>query len=327
MYDFEKAKKLIKQSEKIIITTHLVPDADAIGCEFAIYEYLMQQGKSSVIINHSPTPENLLFLDENQIIKFFRDNIPGNTGLILNADLIIIVDTNEYSRLRTMQESVEKSKAKKICIDHHISSQNNFDLNISDPESPATAQILYEIFYAENPGIITKKIAVNLYAGIMTDSGSFKYPRTTRRTFEICADLIGRGVDPVDIYEKIYCDLSIGKVRLFGRFISGLEYFDGGRVVIGTVTLKDFRELGLGIQDVEGFSGFLMEIRDVIAGFVIVELEQSIKISFRSKGDIYMNEFAKLFGGGGHKNAAGAYVEKTNIEELKKKIISDFLTF
>ena len=221
-----------------------------------------------------------------------------------------------------MGEHIKNSKAKKICIDHHLGTNNNyFDLVLSDTSVPATAQILYNIIYEDNPKYINRKIAESLYAGIMTDTGSFRYPRTTEKTFLICADLIRRGVDPVIIYDKIYRNLNIVKIRLLARFIESLTLHYNNKLAIGVLTEKDFKELDANVEHVEGFSTLIMNIKGVVAGVVIVELPRSIKLSLRSKGDINMTEFARLYNGGGHKNAAGISLEKQDINEVKKNLL------
>ncbi len=326
--NFNIINDLIDKSKKIVLTTHLIPDGDAIGSVLAMSEYLTAKGKEAVIINHSPTPDNYSFLDSQKQIRIFRDNEEENITLINNADLIFILDTNELSRVKSLEKHIKNSGAKKICIDHHMGlNGNNFDVIVSDTSVPATAEILYDYFHKNNPGFIDKKIAEYLYVGIMTDTGSFRYPRTTEKTFLVCADLIKRGVDPVMIYEKIYCNISISKVKLLARFIESLTMHYDNKLVIGIITEQDFKEFNADVQHVEGFSTFIMNIKNVVAGIVIVELPKSIKLSLRSKGDIKMNEFAKEFNGGGHVNAAGVSLEKQDVYKVKKNLIESIKNY
>lgn len=325
---FKTVRKAIESADKFIITTHLLPDGDAIGSEFALYYYLLKKGKKAEIINHNETPDHLEFLDEHKIIKRFRDDEKANTKLINEADIVFVVDTNEYSRIKSMSDAVKNSPAKKICIDHHQGiTPENYYAYISDTDSPATSQILYDFICDDNSDYIDTKIADNLYAGIMTDTGSFRYPRTTEKTFLICADLIKRGTDPVMMYDHIYNNIPSDKVKLLSRFIDSLTFHNRGTLCIGMVTQKDFEDYHSTVKDVEGFSGFLMTMKHVKTGFLIVELPDSCKISFRSKGNIKMNEFAKRFHGGGHMNAAGATVENTDPYTLKKKLLAEFEAF
>lgn len=325
---FERIRKAIESADRFVITTHLLPDGDAIGSEFALYYYLVKKGKSVTIINHNESPSHLEFLDEGNVIKRFRDDVSGNTKILNDADIIFVVDTNEYSRIKSMADAVKNSPAKKMCIDHHqgIAEENYVDF-ISDTESPATSQILYDFICDDNPDFIDKKIADNLYAGIMTDTGSFRYPRTTEKTFLICADLIKRGTDPVMMYDNIYNNIPTDKVKMLSRFIDSLTFHYGGSLCIGMITQRDFADYHSDVKDVEGFSGFLMTMKNVKTGFLIVELPDSCKISFRSKGNIKMNEFARIFNGGGHTNAAGATVENTEPDVLKERLLAEYEIF
>ncbi|HMS64467.1 MAG TPA: bifunctional oligoribonuclease/PAP phosphatase NrnA [Ignavibacteria bacterium] len=320
--NFKDVIDLINQSPKIILTTHVVPDGDAIGSVIAMAAYLKHKGKIPFIINHSETPFNLKFLDKDNIIRVFSENESINSKLIETADLIFILDTNDFSRTRSMESALTNSVAKKICIDHHTGlNPELYDAYISNTEYPSNCSIIYDFIKSDNEKYLTKEIASALYVGIMTDTGSFRHPRTDAAVFTMCADLVSKGADPVSLYENIYATTTIENLKLSAKFIESLEFHFDNKVVIGTVTQEDFRSLGLNIDHVEGFSSIIMNILGIKIGVVLVELKDNIKISFRSKGNIPVNELAKEFGGGGHKNAAGANVKDTNIEELKNKII------
>ncbi|HEX2786841.1 MAG TPA: bifunctional oligoribonuclease/PAP phosphatase NrnA [Ignavibacteria bacterium] len=321
-YTPDELLKIIKPADKIVLTTHVVPDGDAIGSELAFCEYLKQLGKNPEIINHSPTPYFLQFLDKENKILVFKDNIEKYKHKILEADLIVLLDTNEFSRTKTMESFVNESKAKKICIDHHLGLiAENYDYVISDINSPATCEMLYHIISKDNPDYINKDTANCLYTGIMTDTGSFRYPRTTAETFSICADLITKGADPVYIYEKINAENPVSKIKLLSLFLSSLEFYNDNKICIGQLTIDDFQKSGSDNTEIEGFTSYIMSLKDVAVGIIIVELNDSLKLSFRSKGEIYVNELAKEFDGGGHKNAAGANVPKQDFNEIKKIIL------
>jgi len=319
---FKEVIGLIEQSESIILTTHVVPDGDAIGSVIAFSEYLKLKGKKPVIISHSQTPDNLKFLDKKNTIKVFCENEGENKELIENADLIFILDTNEFARTKSMEKYLMNSTASKICIDHHTEIKaEQYDAIISSTEYSATCQILYDFIKFDDEKFLTPEISSALYVGIMTDTGSFRHPRTTSEVFINCADLIDKGADPVSLYEEVYATTTIENLKLAAKFIDGLEFYNGNKVVIGTVTQEDFNSLGLDIQHVEGFTSTLMNIKGVKIGVILVELRDNIKISFRSKGDIDMSRLAKEFSGGGHNNAAGANVKDLSIPALKKIIL------
>jgi len=319
---FKEINDLIKKSKNIILTTHVVPDGDAIGSVMAFAGYLKQKGKDPVIINHSITPDNLKFLDKKNTIRVFAKDQEKNEKLISEADVIFILDTNDFSRTKSLEHYLINSPAKKVCIDHHMGLKPKmFDFVITNTVYPATCQILYEYIKDDDEKYLTKEVSSALYVGIMTDTGSFRHPRTGSDVFMVCADLINDGADPVKLYEEIYGNTTKENLLLMARFISGLEFYSGNKVVLGTVTQKDFKTFGLDIDHVEGFTSLIMNIKGIKLGIILVELKDNIKISFRSKGNIPANKLAAEFNGGGHKNAAGANVKGSSIPELKEQIL------
>jgi len=319
---FKKVYAIINKYSNIVITTHLVPDGDAIGSVLSMYYFLKSKGKNPIVINHSPTPPNFQFLDDS-VIKVFYDNQEENEKIINECDLILLMDTNDFARTKSMEQILRNSPKPKVCIDHHMGiNPDEFIAYVSDTEYPANCQLLYDFYCEIDKDAIDDKIASLLYTGIMTDTGGFRFPRTTAQTFITGAELIKKGADPVELYDKVYGNTSLRKLKLISRFIHSLEFFNDGRLCIGYVTRKDFDELGLMEDDMEGLSAYTMDIDKVRAGIVMVELKQGLKLSFRSKGDINMNGFAKEFNGGGHKNAAGARIYDMNSEEVKNKILS-----
>ena len=309
---------LIKNNDKFVITSHVNPDGDSIGSEIALYKYLLKQGKNARIISYSETPDNYIFLDENKTIEKF-DETEHNMS-IQEADVIFVLDTNEYSRLRTMEPYISKSPAKKVCIDHHLVKSNGFDYALIDTESPATGEILFKLFTFDKKQKLGSDIAVPLYAAIMTDTGSFRFPRTDSETHKITAELIEAGADPVEIYSRVYDRAQIGRLKLLSRFLNNIVLLYDGKVVYSNVYLKDLEETGTNIFDTEGFSHYIMSIASVQIGIIFTQSPRGVKISFRSKGEIYANELAKEFGGGGHMNAAGAWIDKGDMEKLAKEV-------
>lgn len=315
---FKEIHDLIKNNDKFVITSHVNPDGDSIGSEIALYKYLKKQGKNARIISYSETPDNYLFLDNNNKIEKFDENKHNTT--IQEADVIFILDTNEYSRLRTMEQYIRKSPAKKVCIDHHLGKSNGFDYSIIDTDSPATGEILFKLFTLDNKQKLDIDIAIPLYAAIMTDTGSFRFPRTDSDTHRITAELIDCGADPVEIYSKVYGRAQLGRLKLLSRFLNNMVLLYDGKIVYSNIYLKDLEETGTNVFDTEGFSHYIMSMASVQIGIIFTQSPRGVKISFRSKGEIYANELAKEFGGGGHMNAAGAWVDKGDLEKLVKEV-------
>ena len=306
---------LIKSSQDFVITSHVNPDGDSIGSEIAFYKYLRNSGKNAKIINYSDTPPNYTFLDKDSIIELFDEKAHADS--INNADVIFILDTNEYSRIRTMEPFVRQSKAKKVCIDHHAGiNGNGFDYYISDTDSPATGEILFEFFEKQGKINIDKEMAIALYTAIMTDTGSFRFPRTTAKTHRIIAELIEHGADPFDIFSEVYNRSTEGRLKLLARFLNNMSFAYGGRLAFSYLRQSDFEETSTGELDTDGFSANLMSVDKVIASIVILETKRGVKLSFRSVGSIKANGMAGEFGGGGHTNAAGAFVPGGDFDVL-----------
>ena len=316
---------LINNNQEFILTSHVNPDGDSIGSEIALCLYLKNLGKNARILNYSPTPINYSFLDKENVIEEFNEE--KHKGFIENADVIFILDTNEYERVRTLAPYIKASKAKRILIDHHLGfKKEEFDEYIMDTDSPSTGEILYRFFkdISKQTGteVITAPMAEALYTAIMTDTGSFKYDRTDSETHTITADLLSYGIKPYDVYSEIYNKATPGKLHLLGRFLNGITLEYGGKLAYSKVLRADFEETGTDEYAIEGFSTHLMSLETVTLAIVITQTQRGVKLSFRSKGDVESNELAKEFSGGGHKNASGAFVPGADINELTGRVIA-----
>jgi len=318
---FEKIANLIDDNDDFVLTSHVNPDGDSIGSELALYTYIINKGKKAKVINYSETPSNYVFLDEKNVIEKFEESKHRND--LESADVIVVLDTNEYSRLRTMEPYIRASKAKKICIDHHLGDNSkDFNLYFTDVESPATGEILYRFFTETGrENSINYDVALSLYTAIMTDTGSFRFERTTPYTHRAAASLIEKGVDPFKVYSRVYNESTEGKLKLLARFLNNIKTEYEEKLVYSTLRQKDFEDTGTVEMDTDGFSANLMTIATVALSIVILETPRGIKLSFRSNDNIYSNELAREFQGGGHKNAAGAFVPGGSFERIRDEVI------
>ena len=318
----DEVRKLISSADKFVLTTHVAPDGDAIGSVLAFHNYLIAKGKQVEIINHSPTPFNLKFLDKSEKIRVYSNDPEANNELINGTDIIFLLDTNEFHRTKSLETVLKNSPAQKICIDHHAGIKPEmFTAIVSDTSYAATCQMLYDFIKHDNEDYISSDIASALYVGIMTDTGSFRYPRTDSNVFRICADLFDKGADPVFLYDEVCSRVSKEMMQLQAAFLGGLEFYFDGRMVFGKVTQDDFRKYGLNVDHIEGFTSLIMSISGVKVGVMMVELRDNIKLSFRSKGNIPANAMAIEYDGGGHFNAGGANVFGVTEDELKPQLI------
>ncbi|MBI3587158.1 MAG: bifunctional oligoribonuclease/PAP phosphatase NrnA [Ignavibacteriales bacterium] len=319
MTEFETCKNIIARSQRFVLTTHVNPDADGLGSELALARYLQRKGKDVHILNHSSTPWNCEFLDSEQ--KIIQFNPERDAAFILNADAIVVLDTNSPDRLESLKPFVLQSSATKICIDHHLDKAEFANPYIIDEASAATGEILYRLFRFLDEKAIDKEIAVPLYAAIMTDTGSFRFPKTNSELHKIIAHLLEAGADPVEIYQQVYEQSSSNRVHLLGKALSTLEVVHDGKVACMTVTWEMFKETKTSEEDTDNFITHTMGIRGVQIGLLVTELADGVKISLRSKGDIPVHKLAQEFGGNGHKNAAGARVQQGTLSDVIQQVL------
>lgn len=319
MGDIHIITDIINQNKTFVITSHVNPDGDSLGCELALAHFLRKIGKSATILNHNETPKFYEFLDKrNEIIKFYPEL---HKDIILNAEVIFVVDTNQSDRLRSLEKYVLESKAIKVIIDHHLEAGDFADYYLIDSEATSTAEILYKLLLSMDNDIIDYDIAHPLYTAIMTDTGSFRFPRTDIETHQIIADLLQYDVDPTAVYSHVYESWSIGRMRLLGETLDSLKTEYDGKLAFMVCTQKMFENTETTEVETDNFTTYPMSIEGVKVGLLFNELEDGIKISFRSKGDIPINELAKEFGGGGHKNAAGARLFGVMLEKTVKDVV------
>lgn len=317
----DEVKNIINRFQNFLITTHVNPDGDGLGCEVALLHFLRKLGKNAVVMNVSETPGNYKFLDPENEFIVFSENEKSHIEKILNADAIFICDMNQSHRLKTMEKYILQSKAIKIIIDHHLEAQDFADYYLIDIDSPASGEICYRLIKSFDDVEIDKQIAIGLYTAIMTDTGSFRFPRTDSETHRIVAELLDAGVDPTEIYDKVYEQSSLGRIKLLGRCLSELETRYEGRLGYIVVTQKMLNDYGVKEWETDGFVQSILSVGGIKIAIFILELKDGVKLSFRSKGEIPINELAKEFGGNGHKNAAGARLYNVSVEEILNQVI------
>ncbi|NUN70518.1 MAG: bifunctional oligoribonuclease/PAP phosphatase NrnA [Bacteroidetes bacterium] len=317
--DFDRLHSIFSDHRRFVITSHVNPDADAIGSEVALALYLKGKGKEVRIINQSITPDHLLFLTELFPVHTYNSDMDRH---ILDADCFCVVDTNSPKRFSAMAATVARSTAVKVCIDHHLEQEPFADLYVIDTDVPATSELLYRIFAAGTPSLITTPVATALYAGIMTDTGSFKFPKTDAETHLITAELLKRGADPYAVYQQIYESGEINKLHLLGKALERIEVHHRGRVATMTIPRSVFTETNTGEADVDNLTQYVLSIRNVVVGLVFIEQPDGVKVSLRSKGEIDINSIAKQFGGGGHRNASGARLKDITLADAVSALLT-----
>lgn len=319
MIDFSKLKTIIENNNSFILTTHVNPDADAIGSEMAFYGLLKKLNKKVEIINTSSTPYNLEFLDTQKIIQKFDKEIHKQE--IENADVVVFLDLNRIERVVRIQESLKNSSNLFVCIDHHQDPGDFAKHFFIDTSYTSTGEIIYDFIQETKIVELDYEIALPIYAAIMTDTGSFRFERTTPETHRKTAKLLEAGVDPKKVYMEIYDNGEISKIKLLGEAINSMKLNKSNEICYMTLTQEIFHKTGADEADTDGFVNYCLSIKGVRIGILFYELKKGLKISFRSKDNIAVNELAAEFDGGGHYHASGARIFDVELEELKSKVI------
>ena len=320
MIDFENLKNIILNNSSFLLTTHVNPDADAIGSELAFYHILKKLGKKVTIINHSSTPYNMEFFNKENIIQKFDVELHKN--IFNEVDVLVALDFNRADRTVSMTDYFRKSSKLKICIDHHQDPEKFVDYLFIDIAYSATGHIIYDFIKQTKIVSLDLNIAEPIYAAIMTDTGSFRFDRTTSQVHNIIAELLKYGVNPEQVYDKLYDQSKFSKVKLLGRALNSIRLLYDNKLGYMTITQKDFEELGAIESDTENFVNYNLSIENVVIGILFIELKNGFKVSFRSKGRIPVNKLANEFGGGGHTNAAGARFFTNNLQDVIPVILS-----
>ena len=321
MIDFQKLADIVNNNNTSLITTHVNPDADAIGSEIALGEMFRVLGKKFKIINHSATPYNLQFLDSENVIEKYDSAL--HSFYFDSMDVLIALDFNKADRMVSMQKAFSDSKQLKICIDHHQDPQDFVNFHFIDSNYAATGHILYDFIKSTDIIKINKDIAAPLYAAIMTDTGSFRFERTTANLHRIIADLLDTGIDPTWIYDQLYDESKLSKIKLLGKCLTSLKLIAENKIGYMLLTQNDFSEFGAFESDTENFVNFIISIEGVKLGMLFIELKSGFKVSFRSKGKLPANKLAGIFGGGGHTNASGARFKDSKMQEMIPKILNE----
>ncbi len=320
----KEIKTLLSSPKKIVIVTHKNPDGDAMGSCLAMWNYLQNTGHICRVITSDEYPNFLHWLPGNRHVKILEKHHVESD--IKECDIIFCLDFNHLNRTGGLQSSISNSKAIKIMIDHHEEPDNFAEYTYSNPNICATAQMVYH--FIEKMGDaekIDKNIATCIYTGIMTDTGSFKFNKTTSTTHKIVSNLIEKGAKNNLIHRLVYDQNSLNRLKLLGVTINHINIIDKLPVGYTYLSWNDLKEYRFKKGDTEGFVNYILSIKDISFAAIFIEDKENniIKISLRSKGNIFVNHFAqKHFQGGGHLNAAGGKSEKN-----LKDTINDFKTF
>lgn len=299
---------VIRSHDNFILTSHIRPDCDALGSELGMAGVLESLGKAVTIINGQSTPKNLAFIDpHNRIQTIGEDITPENLPL---HDAVMVLDTSAWAQLGSMADVIKTTRADKYILDHHQESDDLDAQAFRDTTSVATGCLVLEA--ARSLGVtVTAKIATPLFAAVATDTGWFRYPAVQGDTYRVAAELIDAGANPADVYSELYERDTPGRVRLRGLILSRTEVELDGRLAHTYVLKDDFAATGAKPSDTEDVINMTLAISGTEAAVVFVEqLDGGCKLSFRSRCKMDCSQVARQFGGGGHKAAAGAFLDE-----------------
>ena len=305
---YGKLKKVLESPFHVAILTHINPDGDAIGSILGLYWFLIKRGCTVSLATPNQFPHYLKWMEGSErILDFSKD--PEQVSIELKkADLVFCLDFNEPGRLGGIQALFEELDVMTILVDHHPDPLDMTDYIISDTQASSTAELVYQMICdLDGQDIVDKRIAECLYAGIMTDTGCFSFNSSNPGTFGLVGELLQKGLDKDRIFSLVYDNYSIDRMRLLGFSLKEkMVVISELRTAYISLSTEELIQFNHRTGDTEGFVNYPFNIGDVRVSALFLEREDHIKISFRSKGNFKINQFAaKYFNGGGHMNAAG----------------------
>jgi phosphoesterase RecJ-like protein len=315
---FAEIAAVLRERQRFVVVSHLRPDGDALGCQLAMGLSLRAAGKDVTLWNEDGMLDKLRFLPGAELVT----RPPANPEAF---EVLVALDTAAYARLGTPLRSISRVDLT-LNVDHHISNPGYGDLAHIDATAPATGQILFELLASQQMPV-TPDIATNLFAAISTDTGSFQYPQTSARTYEIGAELIRAGVNVGDLSRELYESYPLRRLELLRSLLNSLQLTAGGRAASFSLSLQNAAALGATIEDNEGLIDHLRAIDTVVVAAFFEELPDGlVRISLRSKTPaVDVSAICGHYGGGGHRLAAGARIRGT-LAEVETRVLAHIAT-
>ncbi len=325
----ELAELICEPVKKIVITTHHKPDGDAIGSSLGLYNALIQLGHEVQVITPNDYGLFLHWMPGDETVIEFESAPEKALPFIASADLIFCLDFNDLKRVNELGDYIRQSKAGKVLIDHHLDPPGFEDFTYHDTTASSTCELVYRFLHSiELQEFIDQDVAACLYTGIMTDTGSFKFPATTPQVHRIVADLMERGANHTRIHQLVFDQMGENVLRFLGYcFSQKLKVLPEYKTAYFTVSAEELEKFKLKTGDTEGLVNYALNIDGIRFAALMIDRTKLIKMSFRSKGEVPANEFARTwFEGGGHFNAAGGQSADT-LAETEKRFLAALSEF
>jgi len=325
----ELAELICEPVKKIVITTHHKPDGDAIGSSLGLYNALIQLGHQVQVITPNDYGLFLHWMPGDETVIEFETAPEKALPHIEAADLIFCLDFNDLKRVNELGEFIQQSKAGKVLIDHHLDPPGFEDYTYHDTSASSTCELVYRFLHSVDlQDCIDDRVAACLYTGIMTDTGSFKFPATTPQVHRIVADLMERGANHTRIHQLVFDQMGENVLRFLGHcFSQKLRVLPEYKTAYFTVNAAELEQFELKTGDTEGLVNYALNLEGIRFAALIIDRTKLVKMSFRSKGNIPANEFAKKwFEGGGHFNAAGGQ-SAISLEDTERRFLTALREF
>ncbi|MDZ7374754.1 MAG: bifunctional oligoribonuclease/PAP phosphatase NrnA [candidate division KSB1 bacterium] len=317
---WQQAIDLIHSSRHAILTSHVNLDGDAVGSEIAMAELLSQLGKRVHILNDSSLPPLYLFLDAHGRAEKYQEAF--HRHLIEDADLVVVLDISDWARLGEVGTVLRQVPARRLCVDHHIVTDQIADVMLVDEGASCTGELLFDLA-KRMQAPIRGQLAAALYTCVLTDTGSFRFTNTTPKAHRMAAELLENGVPFLDIYERVYEQNSPARLCLLAEAIKDLHFENGGKIAWFRVTQKMLRRCQASYWETENLPEMPRTIQGVEVTIMFTETpDGNVKMSLRSKGRVVVHHLASKFGGGGHPYAAGARLQG-KMEQVVPMVLSE----
>ncbi|MEO8562562.1 MAG: bifunctional oligoribonuclease/PAP phosphatase NrnA [bacterium] len=302
---------------RVAISTHLNADGDGCGSESALARLLSAHGLVPRIVNPTPWPDMFAFLLGDDV----DDQTSRGSKALRDIDLLIVLDISDVKRLGNLTESVRALTVPKLVIDHHLPSDDPAGTRaVSDTSACATAELVYDLAIVAG-WEITPAVARSLYTGMLTDTGGFRFSNTSPRCLSVAGQLLAYGVDPEDMYTRIYASAPAGRVRLMAEVLGTLQVDEAYGLSWLTMAADALEKHNVKAEDLDGIVEHARSIAGTKMALFFRDLGHGkVKVSFRSVGGTDVNAFARRFGGGGHAKASGAMLTGT-LEQVRDLVV------
>ena len=320
--DILAIQKLLATPKKIAIIPHRSPDGDAMGSTLALYHFLLKLNHQPTVIAPNDFPNFLAWLPASETVLIYENDRTNTTKILNEAEIVFTLDFNALHRTGEMEQVLNKLSVPMIMIDHHQKPDDYATITYSNTAFGSTCEMIYNLIsFLGKKELIDKTIATCIYTGILTDSGSFRFPSTTSTTHRVVADLIDLGIENSQIYTNLFDNSSYNSLQLLGRALQNMKVKPEYKTAYISLSQSELDEFHYEKGDTEGIVNYGLSIKGIIFAAIFIEHreENIIKISFRSQGDFDVNQFAREhFSGGGHINAAGGKSYLSLMETIKK---------